>query len=305
MNKIIIPFLMVLIWSGCKEQVQLADAYGNFEADEWLIYPEAPGKLLSFSPNEGDLLKKNQLLGVVDTSALTLQREQVKASISAIYAKKQTAGPEISLLQKRKDVLLSERQRVAGLLRDSVATQKQMDDVNNKLAVLEQQIKVAQEKVEIANKSIFAQVNPLRKQIDIINDRIRKAKIYAPTRGRVTQKFVNAGEMVAPQIPLIKLAKMDTLYLRAYFSGNQYAQLKLDQVVNVHIDPDKTYQGRVTWISEEAEFTPKIVQTKEERVNLTYAVKIAIPNDGVLKIGMPGEVWLNGRQTESEQQEKK
>ncbi|HHB78878.1 MAG TPA: HlyD family efflux transporter periplasmic adaptor subunit [Saprospiraceae bacterium] len=304
MKKIIIPILAILIGFGCKKQEKLADAYGNFEADEWLIYPESPGKLLSFSVNEGDLLKKNQLLGSVDTSALVLQREQLNASISAIYAKKQTAGPDISLLQKRKEVILSDRQRVAKLLADSVATQKQMDDINNQLAVLEQQIKVAREKVEIANKSIFAQVNPLRKQIAIVNDRIKKAKIYAPTQGRVTQKFVNAGEVIAPQIPLLKLAKMDTLFLRAYFSGNQYAQLQLNQTVNVHIDPDKTYQGKVTWIAEEAEFTPKIVQTKEERVNLTYAVKIAIPNDGYLKIGMPGEVWLNSSSKENQPKEK-
>ncbi len=293
MNKLITLSLLAILFAACHKNAPKADAYGNFEADEWLVYPEVQGKLIRFDADEGDRLRAGQVIGRVDTSAMALQRDQLKASIAAIYAKKQTAGPDIALLQKRIDVLLFEKQRVSRLLADSVATQKQLDDINNRLAVLQQQIQTAKQKVEIANRGIFAQVNPLRKQIAIINDRIRRARITAPADGVVTQSFVNGGEVVTPLIPLLKLARMDTLYLRAYFSGDAYAALKLNQPVRVRVDPGRDLDGRVVWIAQEAEFTPKIVQTKEERTHLVYAAKIAVPNDGSIKIGMPGEVWMN------------
>ncbi|MCK5277871.1 MAG: HlyD family efflux transporter periplasmic adaptor subunit [Cyclobacteriaceae bacterium] len=290
----IITLLPVL--HGCMGNGEKADAYGNFEAVEVIISSEANGKLLSFQLEEGDKLEAGQVVGYVDTMQLYLNRKQLQASIKAIKSKTQNVQVQIDVLQKQRINLLREKKRVENLLADSAATTKQYDDIVGQLDVVEKQIVATTSRLNTSNRGLLGEISPLKVKIEQIEDQIRKSVIINPDGGTVLTKFAYENEVTAFGKPLYKIADLKNITLRAYVSGNQLADLKIGQNVKVKIDQQdgmKELSGQVTWISSTAEFTPKVIQTKEERVNLVYAFKVLVKNNGELKIGMPGELFFN------------
>ncbi len=285
--------LGLLIFQGCNQDTDKADAYGNFEADEVIISSEANGKLLSFQIEEGNLLKAGQLIGYVDSIQLFLSKKQLQANIEAIKAKTQNVLVQTDVLEKQKANLLREKNRVEKLLADSAATSKQYDDLAGQLDVVKKQIAATKSQLTTANRGLLSEIQPLKVKIEQLEDQIQKCVIINPISGTVLTKMAYENEITAFGKQLYKIADLEYITLRAYVSGQQIADLKIGQEVTVKTDQndgEKAHSGTVTWISSSAEFTPKVIQTKEERVNLVYAFKVRVKNNGELKIGMPGEV---------------
>lgn len=294
MNRITIVIAVVLLVASCNSDTKLSDAYGNFEAIETLVSAEANGKIVLFNIEEGEEIKKDQLIGVIDTTQLYLKKQQLILSTAAIKAKMINIKPQINVLLEQKQNLERELNRVRKLKEDGAATQKQLDDLQGEMSVVDSKILATKTQLNTQNAGIYSEVAPLEAQIAQINDLLRRSYVTSPINGTVLSKYSQLGELTAQGKPLLKLADLSKLELRAYVSGSQLDQVEIGKEVQVFIDSgadaQKSYTGKVTWMSSKAEFTPKIVQTKEERVNLVYALKISVPNDGVLKIGMPGEV---------------
>ena len=288
-NRIIQVLLLVLI-AGCSGRDDLSDAYGNFETIEYLISAEGSGKILSLDLDEGDDLAAGQVVGFIDTIPLHLQVIQLKAKIKAINAQKAGVRTQIQVQKTQKQTLLIEKKRLENLLKDNAATGKQMDDLMGQLNTLEQQIIATQSSYE----TIDSEMSAMEAQVKMVEDQLGRNIIVNPMDGTVLEKFTETYEMTMAGKALYKIADLTNMILRVYISGNQLAQVKLGQQVEVLIDSgsegQQSLEGKVTWISGKSEFTPKIIQTKEERVNLVYAVKVEVRNDGRLKIGMPGEV---------------
>ncbi|WP_372775140.1 HlyD family secretion protein [Mangrovibacterium sp.] len=290
MNRI---FLLVFIMSAllsCTGGNEKSDAYGNFEADETIISSEIAGKLLSFEGEEGREVKQGDVLAVVDSSTVRLQILQLEAQKKATQTKKINLRSQIDVLsQQLKNAKISQA-RAHKLFAEKAATQQTLDDVDGQVRVIEQQIQ--SQKTQFV--SIDSELSVLDAQIELAKNQLEKSVIKSPLNGTVLEKYTELGELAAPAKALVKLADLSELDLRVYVSGAQLPSVKLGQQVQVLIDQDKTTNqqltGVVDWISPEAEFTPKIIQTKEERVKLVYAVKVKVKNDGRLKIGMPGEV---------------
>lgn len=285
-----ITILLLVFLAGCSGGEDLSDAYGNFETREYLISAEGSGKILELDLKEGTFLKAGQVVGYIDTVPLHLQVLQLKAKIKAIQAQKSGVRSQIEVQKTQQQNLLVEKKRLENLLRDNAATGKQMDDLNGQLQTLEQQIIATRSRYE----TIDSEIKAMEAQVRMVEDQLRRNIIVNPVEGTVLEKFVEPYEMAVAGKALYKIADLKNMLLRVYISGNQLAQIKLGQPAKVLIDHSdeglQSLEGRVTWISDKAEFTPKIIQTKEERVNLVYAVKVEVPNDGRLKIGMPGEV---------------
>jgi HlyD family secretion protein len=294
MKNIFLLIIALATFTACEEELKTADAYGNFEAKEVIVSSEMGGKLLELNVEEGQELKAGALVAVVDTTQLALKQKQLRASIQTISGKTQNAQPQVDVFKKQKDVLLREKRRVEALVQGNAATQKQLDDLNGQLEILDKQIAAIQAQTATLNKGIMGEIQPLYVQIDQLTDQIHRATTYNPIDGIVLIKMAETAEMTAPGKPLYKIADTKNMILRAYISGEQLPNIKIGQMVKVAIDEtattNRTLDGKITWVSEKAEFTPKIIQTKEERVNLVYAIKIAVENDGSLKIGMPAEV---------------
>ena len=295
MKKLYIFSIVILLsFTACETKTDTSDAYGNFEATETTVSSEANGRIIKFNVEEGQKLKAGTLVGIIDTTQLQLKKEQAYASIDAIKAKRQTAQPQIEVLRRQKAVIMKEKQRIEALLKDNAATPKMLDDVNGKIDVIDEQIIAAKNNISVANRGIMAQVHPLKAQIKQIDDAIKRCYIYNPVSGTVLLKLAEPYEITGMGKPLYKIANLEEMTLRIFVSGEQLPHIKIGQNVSVLIDDSETQNrelaGTVTWIADEAEFTPKIIQTKEERVNLVYAVKIKVKNDGSLKIGMPAEV---------------
>jgi len=300
----------LLVLAGCKGNGKNFDASGTFEADETIVSAEMTGKILSLQVEEGSLLVKDSIIGTLDATNVSLQQEQVEASIRALNEKTADAGPQIRLLQDQLAVqqsqlnnLLHERTRVENLLKADAATGKQLDDINAQIDVVrksmnvtQQQINVQKSNIATQNRSILSEAEPLKKRVEQLKDQAGKANIINPVTGTVITKYAEEGEVTSAGKALYKIADLSFLYLRAYITGTQLSQVKLNQPVKVMIDDGakkyKEYAGTITWISDKAEFTPKTIQTKEERANLVYAIKVKVKNDGYLKIGMYGEVKL-------------
>jgi HlyD family secretion protein len=277
---------------GCGSNNDKADGYGNFEATEITVSSEANGKLLSFAVNEGDQLAKGKILGVIDTIQLSLKKDQLKASKNTIYSKSRNVMSQREVLLEQLSVARKDQVRIEKLVKDQAATQKQLDDINGQISVLKQQVK----SVETQNAPIINEVKGLEVQLKQLDDQIEKSIIRNPTKGTVLVKYAEPGEITSFGKPLYKIADLEKMTLRVYISESQLAGIKVGHHVTVKIDDAdkmKSYKGMVGWIASEAEFTPKIIQTKEERVNLVYAVKIMVKNDGSLKIGMPAEMIIN------------
>lgn len=291
----LLPLLAVLV--ACNNDDDMADAYGNFESDEVIVSAEATGKIVYFEIEEGAKIAAQEEVGLIDTIQLHLKKEQLKAAINAILSKVQPVESQINVLTERKRNILREKTRIEKLLADSAATAQQYDDISGQLDLVDKEIAATRDRLESANRGILSEIKALEVQIDQINDQLNKSIVTNPISGTVLQKFSEQGEVTAFGRPLYKIAPLKKLYLRAYVSGNQLSGIQLGQAVTVSIDDGneglKTFPGKINWISSKAEFTPKVVQTREERVSLVYAIKILVENDGTLKIGMPGEVNWN------------
>jgi HlyD family secretion protein len=308
MRNIFISMLAAVFITACNSNGNKFDASGTFEATEVIVSSELSGKILSLTVNEGDTVSANRVVGTVDAEGIELQKEQVEASISSLSDKTADVGPQVALLQNQLAVqqsqlnnLLHEKQRIENLLKQDAATGKQLDDINaqidvvrKKMVVTQQQINVQRNSTSTQNKSILSESKPLQKRVEQLNDQLKRADIVNPINGTVLTKYAEAGELTSTGKALYKIADLGEMKLRAYVTGDQLSQIKLGQQVKVLVDDGKDkYKelvGTISWISDKAEFTPKTIQTKEERANLVYAVKINVKNDGYLKIGMYGEV---------------
>ena len=295
------------LWA-CNSKKTTYDASGTFEVDETVVSSEIAGKLLTFNVQEGDTLAQGAIVGTVDPTQLHLQKAQVEASIAALKEKTSDIKPEVKLLedqlrvqQSQLDNLYYERTRTENLIKRDAATTKQLDDLNNQIDVMlrqmtvtKQQIAVQRNNIGTQNRSVLSEGNPLQKQVAQINDQIKRTEIVNPLTGTVITKYAEPGEVTSAGKALYKIANLSYINLRAYITGNQLPLIKLGQEVSVLIDSGahqyRHYTGNISWISDKAEFTPKTIQTKEERANLVYAIKIRVRNDGYIKIGMYGEV---------------
>ena len=292
MNKIYLYILLLIpfAFTSCSNSDKRSDAYGNFEAVETIVSAEATGKLIDFNIEEGMLLEKDLKVGSIDADQLSLKKQQLEVQKNTIKTKYKNVFSQIDVYREQKKVNQIEKNRIERLLKDDAATTKQLDDVNGSINVLDRQISA----VESQNSTTMQEMKGIDAQISQIQDQIDKSAIVNPVKGTVLMKLAEQSEVVNYGKPLYKIADISTMELRVYVSGDQLPNIKIGQVVRVLIDDGKNgfreLQGNVSWISSKAEFTPKIIQTKEERVNLVYAVKIRVANDGTLKIGMPGEV---------------
>lgn len=288
--KNLIPVILFAILTSCSDNVKNADAYGNFEVTDVLVSSEVTGKILKIDVEEGQQISPGQLVGVIDTIQLVLKKEQLLAQIDAVNTKTGNISSQVDVQNEQKKTLLIEKERLEKLLKDGAATAKQMDDLNGKINVIESQIK----SIETQNTSVSGEIKAMRKQLDQIEDMIKRSYIINPISGTVLEKYAELSEITIPGKAMYKIANLDELTLRIYISGEQLSSIKIGQKVKVFVDvkdgKNKEFDGEISWVSQQAEFTPKIIQTKEERVNLVYAVKVKVKNDGSLKIGMPGEV---------------
>ena len=287
--------LILLVFStliSCKTGDEKADGYGNFEATEILISSEANGKLLQFTVEEGQDLEKGKVVGLVDTLQLYLKQQQLLASKNTIGSKSRGVLSQINVLNAQLATAKTNKTRIENLIKANAGTQKQLDDVNGQIDVIKQQIR----SVETQNAPIVNELKSVAIQVKQIEDQISKSVLTNPISGTVLTSYAEPNEIVNFGKPLYKIADLNTLELRVYVSEPQLPNIKIGQQVIVKIDSGETmksYDGTITWIATEAEFTPKIIQTKEERVNLVYAVKVTVKNDGSLKIGMPAEMWID------------
>lgn len=292
MNKIFLysVFLLLFILSSCGKNEKRSDAYGNFEAVETIVSAEATGKLIDFNIEEGMVLEKDTKVGSIDADQLSLKKQQLEAQKNTIKTKFQNVFSQINVYQEQKKVNLIEKDRIQKLLKDDAATTKQLDDINGSINVLNKQIA----SIESQNSTTMQELKSLDVQVQQVQDQIDKSAVINPVNGTVLMKLAEQSEIVNYGKPLYKIADISTMELRVYVSGDELSAIKIGQTVKVLIDSGKNeykeLEGIVSWISSKSEFTPKIIQTKEERVNLVYAVKIKVKNDGSLKIGMPGEV---------------
>lgn len=322
MKKILFLSLTVFL-ASCGKTDQDHDASGIFEATEVVISAEANGKLLSFGVSEGDILKAGQVVGQIDCKNLDLQKAQAEASLAAVRQKTNDAAPQVAILKEqlkaqtqninvqREQLRVVEKEvsRLQNLVKAEAATRKQLDDAEGQasvlkqqiaaaeatLAVLQQQIKSQEEAVGIQNRGILSETQPMNERVAQFSDLLSRCTVTNPIDGTVLVKYAQANEVVGAGKALYKIADLRVMTLRAYITGDQLANIKLGQNVTVNIDSGQGgYQGMsgsVTYISDKAEFTPKTIQTKDERANLVYAIKISVPNaEKLLKIGMYGEV---------------
>ncbi|MBI4930977.1 MAG: HlyD family efflux transporter periplasmic adaptor subunit [Bacteroidetes bacterium] len=293
MKKLFLLLLLTGIFS-CNNEKNKFDASGSFEAEETIISSEATGMLKQFSVEEGQELKAGQIIGYVDSTQLFLKKKQLDAQIKAVLSGRPDSEKQLAVLQEQLKNAEHEQKRFANLIQANAGTQKQLDDINAQIEVLKKQIEAQTSTLGITSGSITEQTSPLQIQIEQINDQLTKCKLVNPVNGTVLAKYTEQSEIAAAGKPLYKIADISSLLLRAYVTGTQLSQIKLDQKVKVLIDKNEKeyseHEGTIVWISDKAEFTPKTIQTKEERANLVYAVKIKTANDGSLKIGMYGEV---------------
>lgn len=295
--KILTVLTIAVLLTACNSNGDKADGYGNFEATEITISAENTGKLMAFTIDEGTVVEHNQLIGYIDTIPLYLKKEQLLVQKDVINSKSKGVLSQIDVLQARLKSANINKTRVENLIKDNAGTQKQLDDVQGEIDIIKNQIR----SVEIQNAPVVNELKTLDVQLQQVEDQIQKSKIVNPINGTVLSKYVETNEIVAFGKPLYKIANLSTMELRVYVSETQLAKITIGESVSVKIDDQegmKTYEGTISWIASEAEFTPKIIQTKEERVALVYAVKVQVKNDGSLKIGMPAEMWLKSNKNQ-------
>lgn len=314
--------LSIFALFSCNNSAESYDASGTFEADEILVTAKANGTILNLNLEEGQHLKRNEKVGEIDPKNVELQKEQVIATIDAIDQKTNSALPQIqvlqtqistqsanvSILQEQLQNAVRERNRTANLVAKDAATKKQLDDANgqikviqkqiaaaqSQLRVLQQQISTTKENVSLQNRAILSERKPTQKKIEQIDEQLKNNSIESPISGMVLTQYLNQGEFATVGKPIFKIANLEVMTLKTFITGDQLPQIKIGQQVKVLLEAGegktKELPGTIYWISSKAEFTPKTIQTKNERANLVYAAKIHVKNDGYLKIGMYGDV---------------
>lgn len=281
--------IAAILFTGCRNKSEQADAYGNFEATEVVVSAETSGRILQFIPVEGVRIEKGALLTIIDTTILNLQKAEIEAGMKSIRVRLGSINAQNDILSQQIGNQNINVARIEKMLKDEAATQKQYDDITGQVAVLQKQITAN----NTQKSSVSAELAVYESKKASVNEQIKRCQVKSPLKGTVIEKYAEAGELTAPGKPLCKIADLSVLKLKVYVSGAQIGSIKTGQSCTIRIDKgEKQYQsfpGTISYISEKAEFTPKIIQTKEERVALVYAVNIDVVNDGSLKSGMPGE----------------
>ena len=271
------------------------DATGNFESTEIIVSSEAVGKLITLNVNEGDLVKQDSVIGYVDSTQLFFQKERIIKSIDAVGAKMSDIPLQTASIKQQIKNLEIERHRAENLVNKNVGNQKQLDEINYQIEVLNKQLAAGVNTMSKANISISKERESLLSQIEVLNDQLSKTKIKSPISGTIITKYIQAGELLTIGKPIFKIADINEMILRVYLSADVMTKVKIGQNVKVFVDfgdESKEYVGVISWISPKAEFTPKTIQTKDERENLVYAAKVIVKNDGFIKIGMFGEIQI-------------
>ena len=291
---------VALLLSGitsCKEEKKNYDASGSFEAVETLIAAEASGQLQKLNIEEGQSLDSGQVVGYIDSTQLHLSKLQLQQSKKTILSGRPQTNLQVESLKTELANAVSDRDRIDNLVKGGVASQKQLDDANAKISTLQARIKAQESSLQISTSSINEQGSGVDVQMREINNQLQKCVVVNPVKGTVLTKYAEQYEMAVLGKPLYKIADLSTIVLRAYITGDQLQQVKTGQQVKVFTDDGKggfdETDGVITWINDKAEFTPKTIQTKNERANLVYAIKVRVRNNGYLKIGMYGQVSWN------------
>ncbi len=290
MKHTILLILVAALFSACNNNDEKSDAFGNFEADPVIVSSESTGKILQLNIEKGQTIEKGAVAALIDTIQINLKLKQIEAQKAAIIAKRQSIQAQVEVFETQIKTLQVNRQRIEKMLKDGASTQKQLDDITGQINVLERQIESTRTQFTSVNKELEV----LDTQQASTADLLERCTVTTPANGTILETYVEQGELATPGKPLFKIVNLEKLTLKVYVSGAQLPAVKIGQTVDVLIDKteteNQTLQGKVAWISSEAEFTPKIIQTKTERVKLVYAVKVSVKNDGTLKIGMPGEI---------------
>jgi len=294
MNKISFFTIVALLWlSSCTTKSKF-DASGTFETEETIISSEAMGRIKEFNIEEGQTLKAGQYVGFIDTAQLYFNKKNLEAQIQAGLSRRPDIAAQVAALQVQLQTAQHEQVRISNLVKADAATQKQLDDQTSLVSQIQKQIDAQLSTLDISTTSINKETVPLRALIQQMNDQLNKCYLVNPINGTVLSKYARLDEEATPGKPLYKIADVSSLLLRAYITNDQFSQIKLGQKVRVFIDSTadkyREYEGTVTWISDKAEFTPKTIETKDERANLVWATKITVKNDGYLKIGMYADV---------------
>lgn len=294
MKPIIRLLSIAVVLAACSDSENAFDASGTFEAEEVIISSEVSGAIRELNADEGKNVRAGEWLGWIDSTQLYLKKKQLQAQIRAVLSRRPHIATQLASLQEQLKAAEREQQRVQNLFKAEAATQKQVDDINAQVDVIGRQIDAQRSSLDISSQGLVSETLPLSAQVEQLEDQLQKSKIINPLTGTVLATYAETHEVVSPGKPLYKVADISYLDLRAYITGRQLPALKLGQKVKVLADDGhegyKTYEGIITWISSKAEFTPKTIQTKEERADLVYAIKVRVKNDGYLKIGMYGEV---------------
>lgn len=285
-----------MLCAACSSSDIEYDASGVFEATEVIVSAKGTGELVSFHVDEGQSVDMGRELGCIDTLQLHFKKRQLMSSISAAESRRLDEARQVASIRQQISNLQNERRRFAQLVSENAANRKQLDDIDYQIMVLQRQLAATQEQIGSSNSSLTGQRGSIVAQIAQVDDQIRNSVITSPIHGTVLAKYMEQGEFAAPGKPLFKVADIQDMKLRAYITADQLTTLKIGQKVKVYADQGKAdrkeYQGMVTWISDKAEFTPKTIQTRDERANLVYAVKISVRNDGQIKEGMYGDIRI-------------
>lgn len=291
-----IVIFTIIFLSACGSKNGKYDATGVFEATEVIVSAEASGKIMDFNLQEGQVIEPNFTIGYIDSTQLYLRKMQLLASQSAVKSRQTDVPRQIAALRQQIATQKTERARYQNLVKSNAANQKQVDDIDAQILFLEKQLAAQTETLTNSNRGITEESSSLEIQIAQLNDQIQKSSIQSPIHGTVLTKYAERGELVQPGKALFKIADTENIFLRAYITSSQLTKIQIGQKVKVFGDfgetDSKEYAGVITWVSDKAEFTPKTIQTRDERANLVYAIKIAVKNDGMLKLGMYGEVEL-------------
>ena len=295
MEKTFIGMLLLAGLCACSSE-QNYDATGTFEATEVTISAESTGKIISLSAEEGQTVQMGEILGEIDSTQYCLQRKQLRAQQNAILSSRPDVQKQLAATDEQIIKFKTELSRVENMLKDGAASRKQLDDVQAQLRIAEGQKEALLSTLTSNTSTINSNAAALGAQIDLLSDNIKKCQITSPINGTIISKYSQKGEFTAVARPLFKVADLENMYVRAYFTSEQLSSISLGQEVKViadyGADEQKEYTGKIVWIASKSEFTPKGIQTKDSRANLVYAVKVAVKNDGLLKIGLSAKIIL-------------
>jgi HlyD family secretion protein len=294
MKTISLVFIAAVLLAGCKNKSDNADAFGNFEATEVIISAETNGRIMQFDLQEGTLVDKGATIALIDTTIFHLQKAEIYAGMKSVTTRISSINAQNDILNQQIENLNINLSRIGKMLKDDAATQKQYDDLTGQVAVFQKQISAN----NTQKAAVAAELAVYESKKTTLNEQIARCLVKSPLKGTVIEKYSEAGEITATGKPLVKIADLSVIKLKVFVSGAQLGSVKIGQQCTVRIDNGEkgfsSFTGTISYISEKAEFTPKIIQTKEERVILVYAVNIDVINDGTLKSGMPGEAIFTG-----------